>query len=106
MQRFANKVALISGATSGIGRVTAQRILSEGGTVVFCGFGDTVAADMVATSHGRAHYVNVDLADAHAPSQFVDAALAAVGRIDIIINNAASVARSTLESTDADFFDR
>lgn len=106
MQRFANKVALISGATSGIGRVTAQRILSEGGTVVFCGFGDTVAADMIATSHGRAHYVNVDLADAHAPSQFVDAALAAVGRIDIIINNAASVARSTLESTDADFFDR
>jgi NAD(P)-dependent dehydrogenase (short-subunit alcohol dehydrogenase family) len=106
MQRFANKVALISGATSGIGRVTAQRILSEGGTVVFCGFGDTVAAEMVATSHGRAHYVNVDLADAHAPSQFVDAALAATGRIDIIINNAASVARSTLESTDADFFDR
>lgn len=35
MQRFANKVALISGATSGIGRVTAQRMLDEGGTVVF-----------------------------------------------------------------------
>jgi NAD(P)-dependent dehydrogenase (short-subunit alcohol dehydrogenase family) len=106
MQRFANKVALISGATSGIGRVTAQRMLDEGGTVVFCGFDDAVATAMVAASHGRAHYVNVDLVDAHAPSQFVDAAIAAVGRIDIIINNAASVARSTLETTDALFFDR
>lgn len=105
MRRFADKVTLISGATSGIGRVTAQRIVAEGGTVVFCGFGAEAAADIVAHSHGRAYYVPVDLRHADACTQFVDAAIAHTGRIDIIINNAASVARSTLETTDAQFFD-
>lgn len=104
-RRFADKVVLISGATSGIGRVTAQRVLSEGASVVFCGFGDDAAAELVAYGQGFAHYVNVDLHDAQACEQFVDAAVTRFGRIDIIINNAASVTRSTLETTDALFFD-
>lgn len=105
MRRFAEKVVLISGATSGIGRATAQRLLAEGAAVVFCGFGEAAAAELVAAGQGYAHYVNVDLSDASACTQFVDAAITRFGRIDIIINNAASVARSTLETTDADFFD-
>jgi NAD(P)-dependent dehydrogenase (short-subunit alcohol dehydrogenase family) len=39
MRRFDDKVVLISGATSGIGLTTAQRLLSEGAQVAFCGFG-------------------------------------------------------------------
>ena len=96
MRRFADKVVLISGATSGIGRVTAQRMLAEGAAVVFCGFGDAAAAELVATSQGYAHYVNVDLSDAQACAQFVDAAMTRFGRIDIIINKSTPIG-----STDA-----
>ncbi len=105
MRRFDDKVVLISGATSGIGLATAQRLLSEGAQVAFCGFGEAAAAELVAYGAGRAHYINVDLADAEACAQFVDTSIRRFGKIDVIINNAASVARSTLESTDADFFD-
>jgi NAD(P)-dependent dehydrogenase (short-subunit alcohol dehydrogenase family) len=103
--RFTDHVVLVSGATSGIGRVAAERFLREGAYVVFCGFGDEAAAELVALSHGRATYVNVDLCDPAGCELFVDTALAQHGRIDVIINNAASVSRSTLESTDAAFFD-
>lgn len=104
-QRFRDAVVLISGATSGIGRVAAERFIREGAYVVFCGLGAAEAADLVATSDGRATYVDVDLRDPEGCDAFVDAALAQHGRIDVIINNAASVLRSTLESTDAAFFD-
>ena len=104
-QRFTDSVVLISGATSGIGRVAAERFVSEGAYVVFCGLGTAEAADLVATSHGRAIYVDVDLRDPAGCDAFVDAAIARYGRIDVLVNNAASVLRSTLESTDAAFFD-
>lgn len=103
--RFADQVVLISGATSGIGRVAAERFVREGAYVVFCGFGAEAAASLVATSNGRASYVDVDLRNPDDCDAFVDAALALYGRIDVILNNAASVLRSTLESTDAAFFD-
>lgn len=105
MQRFANKVVLISGATSGIGRVTAQRMLEAGAQVVCCGFASDAIMHMQHQYAQQLHYIDVDLRDATACTQFVDAAIARFGRIDIIINNAASVARSTLETTDALFFD-
>jgi NAD(P)-dependent dehydrogenase (short-subunit alcohol dehydrogenase family) len=104
-QRFRDAVVLISGATSGIGRVAAERFVREGAHVVFCGFGAAEAADLVASSDGRATYVDVDLRNPDDCDAFVDVALAQHGRIDVIINNAASVLRSTLESTDAAFFD-
>lgn len=100
-----NQVVLISGATSGIGRVAAERFVREGAHVVFCGFGADDAANLVALSHGRATYVDVDLRDPDGCEAFVDAAVSHHGRIDVIVNNAASVLRSTLESTDAAFFD-
>jgi NAD(P)-dependent dehydrogenase (short-subunit alcohol dehydrogenase family) len=66
---------------------------------------EVAAAELVAYGAGRAHYINVDLPNADACAQFVDVSVRRFGKIDVIINNAASVARSTLESTDADFFD-
>ncbi|MFZ9857609.1 MAG: SDR family oxidoreductase [Roseiflexaceae bacterium] len=104
-QRFRDAVVLISGATSGIGRVAAERFVREGAYVVFCGLGTAEAADLVAASNGRATYIDVDLCDPDSCDSFVDSALTQHGRIDVIVNNAASVLRSTLESTDAAFFD-
>lgn len=103
--RFDGKVALVSGATSGIGAEVAQRLLAAGATVVFCGLEAAEAERLCASAPQRTRYVAVDLRDPADCDAFVDAAIAAFGRIDIIINNAASVARSTIESTDAEFFD-
>jgi len=103
--RFDGKVALVSGATSGIGAEVAHRLLAAGATVVFCGLESAEAERLCAIAPQRTRYVAVDLRDPAACDTFVDVAIAAFGRIDIIINNAASVARSTIDSTDAEFFD-
>ena len=47
-----------------------------------------------------------DLVDPDAPARIVDCALSAFGRIDGVVNNAASVVRSSLQTTSADFFDK
>jgi NAD(P)-dependent dehydrogenase (short-subunit alcohol dehydrogenase family) len=47
-----------------------------------------------------------DLADAEAPRRVVDAAVAAFGRVDALVNNAAWIVRSNLDTTDAPLFDR
>lgn len=103
--RFHDQVVVISGATSGIGAESARRFLAEGARVVFCGLEPAGAADLMARAPERTCFVDVDLQHAEAADALVDAAIARFGRIDIIVNNAASVARSTIESTDAAFFD-
>lgn len=103
--RFDGKVALVSGATSGIGFEVANRLLDAGATVVFCGFEHAEADHLCHKAPQRTRYVAVDLREPASCEAFVDAAITTFGHIDIIINNAASVARSTIESTDAEFFD-
>jgi len=53
----------------------------------------------------RARFVEADLADADAPAKVIDATVKAFGRLDAIVNNAASTARNDLLHTDAAFFD-
>jgi NAD(P)-dependent dehydrogenase (short-subunit alcohol dehydrogenase family) len=55
---------------------------------------------------GRAELATADLADPAALPSLVETAIRAFGRLDAVVNNAASVARSDLFSTDAAFFDR
>ncbi len=82
------KVAVITGAGSGIGRATAELFVAEGATVVL---GDvaTEAGEAVAAELGeRAHFLTTDVADPVQVRALIDAAVERCGRIDILFNNA------------------
>lgn len=89
--RFANKVVLITGATSGIGMVTAQSFAKEGAKVFFCGRRENKGAEVQASirnAGGEATYMKADVRKPEQVKAFVEACVAKYGRIDIAFNNA------------------
>jgi NAD(P)-dependent dehydrogenase (short-subunit alcohol dehydrogenase family) len=104
--RLCDKVIIVTGATSGIGRAIATRCVREGARVLVHGI-DRAGGEEVVAALGKASALHLDdLADPASPGRIVAAALSAFGRIDGVVNNAALVARSTLATTSADTFDR
>lgn len=76
------KVALVTGVASGIGRATAEKLLSEGIAVV----GLSRRAAMDNPLEGDFHYVSGDVSNAADRERFVNTALQNYGRIDILVN--------------------
>jgi 3-oxoacyl-[acyl-carrier protein] reductase len=91
MARLRDKVALITGAASGIGRASALRFAQEGARVLIADVqdaaGDGVAAAITAAG-GQAFYVHADVSQADDARRMVAAALERFGRLDILFNNA------------------
>lgn len=88
---FADKVVLITGATSGIGRVTAEFFAAHGARVAFCGRREALGREVEAgirTKGGEALYVRADVGKESEVKAFVDAVIARYGRLDIAFNNA------------------
>ena len=104
--RLHGKVILVTGSTTGIGEAIARRVVEEGARVVIHGRDAERGRAMVEQWPGRAVLELADLADPSAAPQLVDAAVRTFGGLDAVVNNAASVARSNLETTDAAFFDK
>jgi NAD(P)-dependent dehydrogenase (short-subunit alcohol dehydrogenase family) len=105
--RLADKAVIVTGSTTGIGEAIARRFVAEGARVLVHGterdLGEKVVSDL---GMGRAALHVDDLSDAEAPRRIVDAALSAFGRLDAVVNNAAWIVRSNLDTTDAALFDR
>ncbi|WP_404478841.1 SDR family NAD(P)-dependent oxidoreductase [Novosphingobium sp. BL-52-GroH] len=90
--RFAGKVAIVTGSSRGLGLSIARRIVQEGGAVLLTGRDAAAGAEALATLGelpGRAEFHAADLALDGAPQALVELALAAFGRVDVLINNAA-----------------
>lgn len=102
--RLKDKVIIVTGSTTGIGRAMAERFVKEGARVLVHGRDQTEGESVVAGMGGNAVLHCDDLADPSCPARIVQAALQAFGQIDCVVNNAASIVRSTLESTNAAFF--
>jgi NAD(P)-dependent dehydrogenase (short-subunit alcohol dehydrogenase family) len=107
--RLKDKVILVTGSTTGIGEGIVRLCGQEGATVVVHGTRETAAKDLVADlakQNIRASYVVAPLDDPAAPEKIVAHVIAAHGRIDGLVNNAAVMTRSNLETTDLATFER
>ncbi|HEY0790486.1 MAG TPA: SDR family oxidoreductase [Chthoniobacterales bacterium] len=108
-RRHENKVAVVTGASRGIGRAIALRLAGEGAKVML-GARDAGAlaevAGEITKSGGTAKVFATDLREADAPGRLVAAAEDAFGGIDLLVNNAGATKRGDfLHLTDGDFQD-
>jgi len=102
MEKLTDKVAIITGATSGIGKATALLFAQEGAEVVITGRRADLGERVVEEVHqrgGRGLFVQADHRQAIDCSRVVERTLAEFGRVDILFNNAGIVTSGTAETT-------
>lgn len=87
--RLESKIAIVSGAASGIGAATARRFGREGAAVVVADFldGETVA-EAIRQAGGQAVFERLDVTDEQNWREVVEKTVARLGKLDILVNNA------------------
>ncbi len=109
MARFENRVALVTGGASGIGRATARRLASEGAIVAVADVQDKKGAEVVAeieAAGGVARFYHLDVASEPAWNETVAAILSRFGRLDILVNNAGILDEGRIEDTTVEEYQR
>jgi NAD(P)-dependent dehydrogenase (short-subunit alcohol dehydrogenase family) len=109
--RLNDKICLITGAGSGIGRATALAFVSEGARVAVADIDPAGAAETVRTidaggEPGRAKAFTVDVTDPPSCETLAKDVIAAFGRIDVLFNNAGIAGVGVLHETSVELWDR
>ena len=102
--RLKDKVVIITGATSGIGKALAVRAVAEGAKILVHGIEKDDGQKVVEQLGKSASLCIADLSDPDSPQKIVDSAIAAFGKIDAVVNNAAIVERNNLSQLTLEAF--
>ena len=105
--RLRNKVIIVTGSCTGIGKAIAIRCVAEGASLVVHGLEQDLGEAVVEQfEEGKAVLHIEDITNEGAPERLVNLAIQTFGKLDAVVNNAAIVASSNLQTTDLDFLRR
>jgi len=103
--RLGDKVTIITGAGSGMGRIAAQMFAREGARVVVAEFAEAAGretVDLVKGEGGEATFVRTDVSDEGSAKAMIDHAVATYGRVDVLYNNAGVMPEADHSVVDTD----
>jgi NAD(P)-dependent dehydrogenase (short-subunit alcohol dehydrogenase family) len=103
---FANKVAVVTGASSGIGRATALALARAGASVVLVSRDATALSGVAAAVAGASHAVAADVTADEAPARIVGGALERFGALDVLVNAAGVIGTASTDATTDELYDR
>lgn len=107
LMRLLNKVILVTGSATGIGKAIAKQCVAEGARVIIHGLEADLAAELLAEfGPERAASHVEDLTAPGCPERLVALAVTSFGRLDAVVNNAALVASGDIHSTELPFFEK
>lgn len=107
--RLSGKVAIVTGASAGIGLACAKRYAAEGAKVVLADINEErgrAAVDSITAEGGTATFVSCDVGDKAQVNALVDAAVNAYGRLDVMVANAGIVHACDFLDLEEEDFDR
>jgi len=105
--RLQNKVIIVTGSTTGIGKAIAKRCVEEGAKVVLHGLEEDWGNEVLNEIGKNDAVLHIeDISNDGAPQRLVDLAINTFGKLDAVVNNAAIVASSNIHTTDKNFIRR
>ncbi len=105
--RLQNKVIIVTGSTTGIGKAIALRCVAEGAKVVVHGLEQDLGESVLSQLGQDNAVLHIeDLSNEGVADRLVDIAVTNFGKLDAVVNNAAAVLSSNIETTDTAFFEK
>jgi NAD(P)-dependent dehydrogenase (short-subunit alcohol dehydrogenase family) len=105
--RLKDKVIIVTGSTTGIGKAIALRCAAEGAFIVLSGLEAELGVDVLTELGSDRAVLHIeDISEKGAPARLVKLAMDKFGRLDAIVNNAAIVASSDISTTDQAFMEK